>query len=424
MRARLAALSAILLVYIFIFNSQTKFMHKPELWKSSSAHQEMNKKLIENNLNPLESEKITLLLYNWLSFPKLKVKSEESVLRSLYPGFPTSKIREFYQGQLKSKTALNQVVVSDYLSETLKFDAGLGVSISSCLKFLKNFSVDVLIVGSSATAQGLPPALLQKALGSDVKVLQCARPFWSIANIHFFVQQLQNLNIKIPLVVVGVEASTFLKRTLNESSTSEQRLSKQLLSNHNESNFIFSFLTNEYFHLDRLVIEFLEAKRKYTSPNFFKEYDVDKSLLSETNLTQTLFFDNSYTYDYLNCSEEYKKKFMNQVYALSGDLAKISHTVAFVQIPQLKNAFPDSYLKCSEILLKSVFRSVAESKSTQKWIVSSAQSVESFFHLYHYKNQDFIYFDGIHLNYSGAKLFTSSISNELLQSYQISKVKQ
>lgn len=425
MRGRLFALGAILLAYIFIFVTQAKLMRKPELLHLSLAHQEVQAKLQTHNLNVESAEDASSLwLYNWLSFPRFKLQMQGAVLSSIYPGYSPERIRQFYQEHVGEKASLNQVVVSDYLSETLNFDAGVGTSISSCIKFLKNFDVDVLILGSSATAQGLPPALLQKTLGQEVRVLQCARPFWNLANIHFFVEQVKKIDQKIPLVVVGVEASTFLKRTLNESHTSTQRLNRQLLANRTESVFIFDFLKNENLNLENLSFNFLEPKQKYTSPNFFQQSDIEKSLMAEANLTQTLFFDNSYTYDYQNCSEDYKNQFRNHVYNLSRDLAMVSQSVAFVQIPQLKNAFPDSYLQCSEILLQSVFRSVAESRRTQKWITGPAPNMESFFHLYHYKNQDLTYFDGIHLNYSGANRFVSSIGNELLQSYQISKVKQ
>lgn len=425
MRGRLAALCAILFIYVFIFINQVELMRKPELLKQPLPYQKIQAKLQNHNLSVNEREASSnLWLYNWLSFPHIELKMHDEVLNSVYPGFSTEDIRQFYKEQVGANTSLNQVVVSDYLSEILNYDAGVGASISGCVQFLKKFDVDVLIIGSSATAQALPPALLQKTLGHNVRVLQCARPFWNLNNIHFFIQQMKTMNKKIPLVVVGVEASTYLKRTLNESQTSTERLNKQLVANRSDSSFIFDVLKNKKWNLENFVFDFLEPKQKYTSPNFFQLSEVEKYLMVDANITQTLFFDNSYSYDYQNCAEEYKNQFRNQIYNLSNDLKKVSDNVAYVQIPQLRNAFPDSYLKCSEILLKSVFRSVAESKSTQKWIVSSAQSVESFFHLYHYKNQDFIYFDGIHLNYSGAKLFTSSISNELLQSYQISKVKQ
>lgn len=380
-----------------------------------SEQESINLKLSENHK---ENGLASAQLFNWLSYPNIKIHFTKPILDSVYPGFDFVQMSNFLKNQ-SNQTITNQVVVSDYLSETLNFDAGISVHISTCLEILKTFDVDVLIVGSSVAAQALPPALVQKAIAKELKVLQCSRPFWNLGNIQFFLQQILNLDKKIPFVIVGIDASTFTKRSLNESLTSTKRLNRQMLINDTFPISSLDFYKNAFRSQVGFSIFLQEPKNKYTSPSFFIEDDLKGQDILDIDLTQSLFFDNGYGRDYQNCDKNYRLQFVQQTQRLSGLLNQVSNVAHYISLPQLRNAFPTSYSQCTENLIASTLKSIITSNPKQKWTQPTIEGTEFFKHDYYYKNNKYIYVDGIHLNYSGAKHLIEKIKSDLQINYKL-----
>lgn len=361
-----------------------------------------------------------LRLANWLTYPGVSVSYDRKIVASIFPGYDYKRVIDILKKK-KYSDQFNQVVVSDYLSNYLQLDMGVTISVSSCIEVLKKLRADILIIGSSVTAQALPPGLISQSLADpSTKILQCSRPFWNIKNIKFLINQIHNLNIKIPMIILGVDASTYLKKTLNLSKLSTDRLNEQLLFgtdlkyNSYPLNFLFKLIQHQR---KKTSVFFYEPSDKYVSNNFFLEDRIDGIALESLRTSRTQFFDNSYSYDYKNCSINEKTNFFNELIEIRSLLSKISVESIYIHVPQFSNAFPYEYEICSKNLLVSTIKAITANQNHHTFLSTIDFEVTDYQHKYKFEARELIYFDGIHLNYKGAVKLVNIHINALRVKY-------
>ncbi|MGZ3790476.1 MAG: hypothetical protein ACXVLQ_18255 [Bacteriovorax sp.] len=97
--------------------------------------------------------------------------------------------RRYFNHEFETKVAINSFSYESLYGVTVT------LSWTGCLEIIKKYGVDVLLLGSSETAQALPPDLFSQHLPGN-KILVCATPALTLDSLNDYLLEIDKLKLK------------------------------------------------------------------------------------------------------------------------------------------------------------------------------------------------------------------------------------
>ena len=138
--------------------------------------------------------------------------SSPALVQSLFPGYPPEMQKDEALWSNYFSRDFEIKVTSAWLSENSLYGAGVFASWTGCLDIVKKYGADVVLIGASDLAQGLPPDELAKHF-RRLRVLVCASPSLTPDAITSFLASLKDasrghsVENRPKLVVVALSAT-------------------------------------------------------------------------------------------------------------------------------------------------------------------------------------------------------------------------